>query len=93
MGQVDLHQMHRFLTEMILGRRWGHGGRVVALLPFTSEAGGHVHSSTSSGKSGSCLPLVSSLQYRTLTNLMFVLVSSALPTTCRDMTCTVLKAM
>ena len=36
------------------------------------------------------LPLVGSLKYRTLTN--YVLVSSALPTTRRDMTCTVLKA-
>ena len=42
-----------------------------------------------SGKAGSCLPLVGSLQYRTLT---YVLVSSALPTTRHDMTCTVLKA-
>ena len=42
-----------------------------------------------SGKAGSCLPLVGSLQYRTLANYM---VSSALPTTRRDMTCTVLKA-
>ena len=43
----------------------------------------------SSGKAGSCLPLVGSLQNP---NELYVLVSSALPTTRRDMTCTVLKA-
>ena len=40
-----------------------------------------------------CLPLVGSLQYRTLTNCMYyVLVSSPCKTTCRDRTYTVLKA-
>ena len=41
----------------------GHGGRVVTLSPPTSFPG-----TASSGKAGSCLPLVGSLQYRTLTN-------------------------
>ena len=68
----------------------GHGGRVVTLLPPTSEAGVSIPVMTSSGKAGSCLPLVGSLQYRTLRNS--VLVPSALPTTRCDMTCTVLKA-
>ena len=46
----------------------------------------------SCGKAGSCFPLVGSLQYRTITNCMYCMVSSALLTTHRDMTCTVLKA-
>ena len=50
--------------------RGGHGGRVVTLSPPTSEAGGSVPVTASSGKAGSCLPLVGSLQYRTLTNCM-----------------------
>ena len=64
----------------------GHGGRVVTLSPPTSEAG--VQFPASSGKAGSCLPLVSSLQYRTLTNCMYWF---PLPFP-HDMTCTVLKA-
>ena len=55
----------------------GHGGRVVTLSPPTSEAGVWFPAWPQVGK------LV----------LVYVLVSSALPTTCRDMTCTVLKAM
>ena len=48
----------------------GHGGRVITLWPPTSEAG--VRSRTgSSGKAGSCLPLVGSLQYTTLANSMY----------------------
>ena len=42
-----------------------HSGRVVTLSPPTSEAG--VRFPTSSGKAGSCLPLVG----RTLTNCMY----------------------
>ena len=63
---------------------------MVTLAPPTSEIRGSVPGPTSSGKAGSCLPLVSSVQ-----NLdqVYELVSSALPTTRRDMTCTVLKAM
>ena len=49
----------------------GHGGRVVTLLPPTSEARGSVPSTASSGKAGSCLLLVGSLQYRTLTNCLY----------------------
>ena len=44
-----------------------HSGRVVTLSPITSE-GGAQFPWDSSGKAGSCLPLVGSLQYRTLTN-------------------------
>ena len=62
---------------------------MVTLSPPTSEAGGSIPMMALSGKAGSCLPLVGSLQYTTLANSM---VSSALPTTRRDMTCTVLKA-
>ena len=40
---------------------------------------------TSYRKDGSCFPLVGSLQYRTMTKL-YVLVSSALPTTHRNIT-------
>ena len=39
---------------------------MVTLSPPTSEAGGSVPGTASSGKAGSCLPLVGSLQYRTL---------------------------
>ena len=50
----------------------GHGGRVVTLWPPTSEAGSRsVPGMASSGKAGSCLPLVGSLQYRTLMNCMY----------------------
>ena len=54
---------------------------------------GSVPGPTSSGKAGSCLPLVGSLQYRTLTPTVctgFLCPSTV--TTRRDMTCTVLKA-
>ena len=53
------------------GRLGGHGGRVVALSPPTSEGQGSVLVTASCGKAGSCLPLVGSLQYRTLTNCMY----------------------
>ena len=49
----------------------GHGGRVVTLSPPTSEAWGSIPVTASSGKAGSCLPLVGSLQYRTLANSMY----------------------
>ena len=49
----------------------GHGGRVVILSPPTSEARGSIPVMASSGKAGSCLPLVGSLQYRTLANSMY----------------------
>ena len=49
-----------------------------------------VPGTASSGKAGSCLPLVGSLQYRTLTNCISWF---PLPTTThRIMTCTVLKS-
>ena len=49
----------------------GHGGRVVTLSPPTSEAGVRSPSRPYVGKPGSCLPLVGSLQYRTLANSMY----------------------
>ena len=63
----------------------GHGGRVVTLSPPTSEAGVRF----------TALPQVAVGRQFTVQNLdqLYVLVSPALPTTCRDMTCTVLKAM
>ena len=39
--------------------------------PPTSEARGSIPVTTLSGKAGSCLPLVGSLQYRTLANPMY----------------------
>ena len=49
----------------------GHGGRVVTLSPHTSEVGGLIPMTALSGKAGSCLPLVGSLQYTTLANSMY----------------------
>ena len=49
----------------------GHGGRVVTLSPPTSEVGGSIPVTALSGKAGSCLPLVGSLQYTTLANSMY----------------------
>ena len=65
----------------------GHSGRVVTLLPPTSKAGVRYPTRPQVGK------LVVGRQF-TVQNLdqLYVLVSSALPTTHRDMTCTVLKA-
>ena len=65
----------------------GHGGRVVTLSPPTSEARVQFPAWPQVGK------LV--VACRTVQNPseLYVLVSSALPTTRRDMTCTVLKAM
>ena len=48
-----------------------HSGRVVTLSPPTSEAGVRFPAWPQVGKAGSCLPLVGSLQYRTLTNCMY----------------------
>ena len=56
---------------LFTGYGGGHGGRVVTLSPLTSEAGHSVPGTASSGKAGSCLPLVGSLQYRTLMNSMY----------------------
>ena len=61
---------------------------MVTLSPSTSEAGVHVPARPQGGK------LVAVGQQFTVQNLdqLYVLVSSALPTTRCDMTCTVLKA-
>ena len=49
----------------------GHGGRVVTFSPPTSEVVGSIPVMALSGKAGSCLPLVGSLQYTTLANCMY----------------------
>ena len=71
-------------------KRGAHGGRVVALSPPTSEAGVRfLH-----GLKWESWQLLAIGRQFTVQNPneLYVLVSSALPTTRRDMTCTVLKA-
>ena len=69
----------------------GHGGRLVTLSPPTSEPGVQFRAWAQVGR----LVVACVGQQFTLQNPdeLYVLVSSALPTTRRDMTCTVLKAM
>ena len=69
---------------------WGHGGRVVTLSPPTSEAGVR----SQHGLKWESWWLLAVGRQFTVHNPseLYVLVSSALPTTRRDMTCTVLKA-
>ena len=57
-----------FLVLLLLIR--GHSGRVVTLASHLWDRGS-IPGTASSGKAGSCLPLVGSLQYRTLTNCMY----------------------
>ena len=52
---------------MFWGARWQSGNTLISHLWGRSSVPG----TASSGKAGSCLPLVSSLQYRTLTNCMY----------------------
>ena len=59
------------LGPLLQGQTGGHGGRVVTLSPPTSEVGGSIPVTALSGKAGSCLPLVGSLQYTTLANSMY----------------------
>ena len=68
----------------------GHGGRVVTLSPPTSAAGVRSPSRPYVGKL--VVACRWSAVYSTEPSELYVLVSSALPTTRRDMTCTVLKA-
>ena len=49
----------------------GHGGRVVTLSPPTSEAEVRFLARPQVGKLVVCLPLIGSLQYRTLMNCMY----------------------
>ena len=74
-----------------LGHFRGHGGRVVTLSPPTSEVR---FGSRPYLKYESWYLLAVGWQF-TVQNLdqLYVLVSSALPTTRHEMTCTVLKAM
>ena len=68
----------------------GHGGRVVTLLPPISEAEVRFTALPQVGK----LVVAAIGRQSTVQNLdqLYVLVSSAIPTTRHDMTCTVLKA-
>ena len=68
----------------------GHGGRVVTLSPATSEAGVRFPARSQVGKL--VVACRWSAVYSTEPNALYVMVSSALPTTCRDMTRTMLKA-
>ena len=58
-------------SHILIQALGGHGGRVVTLSPPTSEVGGSIPVTALSGKAGSCLPLVGSLQYTTLANSMY----------------------
>ena len=78
--------LHFTLCYVNRGPRWQSGNTLASHLCGR----GSIPDMAPSGKAGSCLLLVCSLQNP---NKLFVLVSSALPTTRRDMTCTVLKAM
>ena len=66
---IDDGAFHQAFACILMMR--GHGGRVVTLSPPTSEVGGSIPMTALSGKAGSCLPLVGSLQYTTLANSMY----------------------
>ena len=55
------------IQEKSMGPRWQSGNSLTSHL----WGRGSIPSTASSGKAGSCLPLVGSLQYRTLTNCMY----------------------
>ena len=69
------------------GPRWQSGNTLASHLCGR----GSIPVMAVSGKAGSCLPLGRQFTVQNPSEL-YVLVSSALPTTRRDMTCTVLKA-
>ena len=69
------------------GPRWQSGNTLASHLC----GWGSIPVMAVSGKAGSCLPLVVQFTVQN-PSALYVLVSSALPTTRRDMTCTVLKA-
>ena len=75
------------MPNRFLGPRWQSGNTLASHLCGR----GSIPAMAVSGKAGSCLPLVGSLQF-TVQNPseLYVLVSSALPTTRRDMTCTLI---
>ena len=83
--------MHTVSETLLVFSSGGHayGGKVVTLSPPTSEAGVRFPAPPQVGK------LVVACRWFTVQNPneLYVLVSSALPTTRRDITCTVLKAM
>ena len=82
---------HEQLAQVSLYTAGGHGGRVVTLSPPTSEAGVRFLARPQVGKLvvACCWSAVYSTKNP---DELYILVSSALPTTRRDMTCTVLKA-
>ena len=79
-GRISFYtgRLHPYASNDNFSTNGGHGGRVVTLLPPTSEAGVRFLARPQVGK------LVVACRWSA--------VSSALPTTRRDMTCTVLKA-
>ena len=66
-----LHDFHSYLEIIVLSSTWWTGWQNGNTL--TSLLCGHslVPGTASSGKAGSCLLLVISLQYRALTNCMY----------------------
>ena len=59
--------IHKNILYWFLGPWWQSGNTLASHL----WGWGSIPVTASSGKAGSCLPLVSSLQYRTLTNYMY----------------------
>ena len=87
---IQFFSSYWFLKVLSPSTHRGHGGRVVTLSPPTSEAGVRFPARPQVGK----LVVPSVGRQFTVQNPseLYVLVSSALPTTHCDMTCTVLKA-
>ena len=87
---IQSEQLTAYFEVFFLCKFRGHGGRVVTLSPPTSEAGVRFPERPQVEK----LVVASVGRQFTVHNPseLYVLVSSALPTTRRDMTCTVLKA-
>ena len=69
-GNACLMDNHQGLSWGGGGGGGGLGGAVVTHLPPTSKVSGS-NPGSYVGKVGSCLPVVDSLQYRTLTNCMY----------------------
>ena len=84
------NRIHHWFPRIFYDHFWGHGGRVVTLTPPTYEAGVQILVWPQVGKLvGACRrsAVYSTELGRTVCTGFF----SALPTTCHDMTCTVLK--
>ena len=92
MGGKCVTSVYVCVSISILNQLQDHGGRVVKLSPPTSEAGVWFPARPQVGKLVvACLAICWQFTVQN-PNELYVLVSSALPTTRRDMTCTVLKA-